>query len=54
MVTRSGNVASQQDILKAGLTRQRGRIFYMHVYRAHLAFRSFRIWRRGARMPGPA
>jgi len=47
MVTRSGNVASQQGILKAGLTRERGRIFYLHVYRAHLVFRSFRMWRRG-------
>ena len=54
MVTRSGNIASQQGILKAGLTRERGRIFFLHLYRAHLIFRAFRMWRRGGRMPGPA
>ena len=47
MVTRSGNTASQQGILKAGLTRERGRIFYLHVHCAHLVFRAFRMWRRG-------
>ena len=46
MVTRSGNVASQHGILKAGLNRLRGRILYLHIYRAHLLFRAFRVRRR--------
>jgi ribosomal protein S18 acetylase RimI-like enzyme len=53
MVTRSGNVASQHGILKAGLNRLRGRIFYLHVYRASLVFRTFRMWRRGGSIPSP-
>ena len=54
MVTRSGNIASQHGILRAGLTRVRGRIFYLHVYHAQLVLRTFRMWRRGGRMPRPA
>ena len=54
MVTRSGNIASQHGILRAGLARVRGCIYYLHVYRAHLVFRAFRMWRRGGSIRRPA
>jgi len=48
MITRSGNVASQRGILRAGFSERRGRILYAHVYRARLILPTFRLWGPGS------
>jgi ribosomal protein S18 acetylase RimI-like enzyme len=45
MVTRHDNVASQRGILRAGLTRRRGRIYLLRILYMFPACRTFRLWR---------
>jgi ribosomal protein S18 acetylase RimI-like enzyme len=45
MVTKHDNIASQQGILKAGLTRRRGRAYMLRILHVYPMFRSFRCWR---------
>jgi len=45
MVTKHDNIASQKGILKAGLTRRRGRVYLLRILHAYATFRTFRCWR---------
>jgi ribosomal protein S18 acetylase RimI-like enzyme len=45
MVTKRDNIASQQGILKAGLTRRRGRTYMLRILHVYPTFRLFRLWR---------
>ena len=45
MVTKHDNIPSQQGILKAGLTRRRGRIYCLRLLHVYPVFRTFRFMR---------